>query len=224
MLEPFRQVGQWASQKAQSLPIITMQPNSDAAQTSPFDPYASAYGPLQPPSQSPDTMFQETASTQTRLWKSPAKQLLQAEKDRVTALAQKILQAPWFQKLSTKLPWHQPKPSAPNPPLSHSSLQVAELPAQKTELPLGERVAQKLHLKKKPPPPTHTTASPYRLREEVLKDFPFRNLSDFPHFTLSPAEISVNVQAEKLNALTIELQTQPPKNQNMFMPFDDWTG
>jgi hypothetical protein len=219
MLEPFRQVGQWASHKAQSLPILAIQPTSDSVQTSPFDPYASAYGQLQAPFQSPDTTFQETASTQTRSWKGPAKQLLQAEKDRVTSLTQKVLQAPWLQKLSTKLPWHKPKPSAPNP-----LLQAAELPVPKTELPLGERVAQKLHLKKKPLPPTHATTSPYRLREEVLKDFPFRNLSDFPHFTLSPAEISINVQAEKLNALTVELQTQPPKNQNMFMPFDDFTG
>jgi hypothetical protein len=221
MLEPFRQVAHWASQKAQSLPLLTSLPSADGTQTAPFDQYSSPYLPIQNPNQSPNTpfSFQEVVSKQARSWKPPTMQLLQAEKDRLATLPQRILHTHWFKKLSSKMPWGKQKPSAPNP-----TLQVAEVSAQKTELPLGERLAQKLHLKKKPPLPTQPKTSPYRLREEVLKDFPFRNLSDFPRFTLSPAEISVNVQAKKLEALTVELQIQPPRNQNMFMPFDDFTG
>ncbi|WP_373531656.1 hypothetical protein [Vampirovibrio sp.] len=216
MLELFHQAGQWASQKAQSMPLPMAQTPSNSAPYSGFYNPSPGGEPVSPPwAMGADPPIQTTQSKSISQsiagWTKPTQQFLQDSKEGIHALSQKALQRPWLQALVNKLHTPKTQPENPYPPGTQAS---------KTHPPKSNPLSQKLRPKKNSPQPHTPPPSPYRSRQVVLKDFPFRKLESFPHYTLSPADIAESVQAEKLKALTLRLAPQAQEPDNIFIPVD----
>lgn len=228
MLEPFRQIGQWTSQKAQSIPLAIGQPKSDDGQT--WQMSSTSLPSLSMVSGMPTPVL--PVLTQDTLGNPQAKQagltptqghaLWQLGKERVERLAGRLSQMPWAQNVPDMLPWKKTHASMPeNPFVSTPGKIGASSQNQQTKLSLRERIARKLR-RSKPPKAEPKPSSGYRSRQAVMKDFPFpyNDLSKLPRFTLRPEEIAINPQAEKLGALERQLVAISEESDNIFMPAD----
>lgn len=86
------------------------------------------------------------------------------------------------------------------------------------EVSLTQKVSNKLHLKKTPPP----KPSPTLPRATVMRGFPepYRNLITVPHLTISPAEVAFSVQEAKLKSWERMVYETPWNDQSIFTPLE----
>ncbi len=217
MLDMLRQAGQWASQK------LPNQPPVNAVDATAASPGANSPGMM--PTQSWGDQFTNrqpaeinTVATQERGLLKPAvmKPALQDGLERV-----RLFKNQAKERLSQTL--HGPKPQLPSvdpqasfqrPGLQAGQAGAAQplLPTQKK--PLKDRLAQKLGLKKDLP--AQPAQSPYRARQLVMKDFPYTDLRKVPRFTLTPEEVAVNAQGEKLLLIHEDVADMAVNTLNFF--------